>query len=272
MIGRTFSFYRKAVTVYQVHSPSVYDFITEVMDQDRHYYIYDQIEHLRSLYLASDESIEFIDLGAGSRKLDGQTRKISHIAKYSLSPQKTCKILFNAIKHYKCERILELGTSLGISTCYMASVSSKNHLVAIEGNPACAAITQHNLNQLKLDNAEVIVGNFDDHLSTALDRLTRVDLAYLDGNHSYEATIVYFEKIQPYLHENSVLVLDDIYWSDGMLRAWNEIKDHPQVTYSIDIYSSGFLFFTKNMKQKQHFTLVEPWKKIWQIGLFSKIK
>jgi len=99
-----------------------------------------------------------------------------------------------------------------------------------------------------------------------------VDLAYLDGNHSYDATVEYFNKLLPYLNEKSVIILDDIYWSDEMLDAWKKLQQHPTVTYSIDIYSSGFLFFSKEMKEKQHFTLIENKKKPWQIGLFSKIK
>ena len=102
--------------------------------------------------------------------------------------------------------------------------------------------------------------------------MKQVDLAYLDGNHSYTATIDYFNKILPYTNQNSVIVLDDIYWSNEMLKAWKQLTQHPSVTYSIDIYSSGFLFFNNNMKSKQHFVLIENWKKIWQVGLLSKIK
>lgn len=270
-ISRALSFYFKAVTVYQVHSPTVYNFITEVMDMERSYYIFDQIEYLRNLYLKSDESIEFIELGAGSKKLEGNIRKVSQIAKYSLSPVKTCRMLFNTIKNYGSKNILELGSSLGISTAYISAVHSTNHVISIEGNPACAAITQHNLEQLKLYNTDIVTGSFEDHLPTAIDQLKSVDLAYLDGNHSYEATIGYFDMILPSLHSDSIIVLDDIYWSDGMLKAWEELKNHPKVTYSIDVYSLGYLFFNSQMKSKQHFAIVPPWMKIWQIGLFSKI-
>ena len=271
-LGRYLSYYSNAVTAYQVHSPAIYNFITEVMDQERAYYKYGEIEYLRELYLKSEDSIPFIELGAGSKKLSGTTRPIAQIAKTSLSPVKTCRILFNTVKFYNCKNILELGSSLGISTAYLASVDDDTKVISLEGNPASADIARHNAAQLELSNIEIITGSFEETLMPTLDRMKQVDLAYLDGNHSYDATIKYFDKILPYLNENSVIVLDDIYWSDGMLNAWKQLIQHPSVTYSIDIYSSGFLFFTKSMKSKQHFVLIENWKKIWQVGLFSKIK
>lgn len=271
-IGRFLSYYMKAVTAYQVHSPAVYHFITEVLDQERTYYKFGEIEYLRELYLKSKDSISFVELGAGSKKLSGNTRPIAQIAKTSLSPIKTCRILFNAVKYYQCKNILELGSSLGISTAYLAAVNKDYKVISLEGNPASADIARHNAQQLALDNIEIITGSFEDTLIPTLNRMQKVDLAYLDGNHSYDATIEYFEKILPRLHENSVVVLDDIYWSDGMLNAWKKLQDHDAVRYSIDIYSSGFLFFNTNMKAKQHFTLIDNWKKIWQVGLFSKTK
>ncbi len=271
-IGRYLSYYGKAITAYQVHSPAVYDFIIEVMDQKREYYKFGEIEFLRELYLNSKDSIPFIELGAGSKKLSGNTRPIAQIAKTSLSPVKTCRILFNTVKFYNCKNVLELGSSLGISTAYLGAVDDDIKVISLEGNPSSADIAKHNAKQLELSNIEIITGSFADTLMPTLNKMKQVDLAYLDGNHSYDATIEYFDKILPYLHENSVIVLDDIYWSDGMLDAWKQLMQHPTVTYSIDIYSSGFLFFNKSMKSKQHFSLIENWKKIWQIGLFSKVK
>ncbi|MBT3544354.1 MAG: class I SAM-dependent methyltransferase [Saprospiraceae bacterium] len=271
-LGRYLSYYSKAVNAYQVHSPAIYNFITKVLDQEKAYYKYEEIEHLRELYLKSKDSIPFIELGAGSKKLSGNTRRIAQIAKTSLSPVKTCRILFNAVKCYNCKNVLELGSSLGISTAYLAAVNNDTKVISLEGNPASADIARHNAKQLELPNIEIVTGIFEETLTPTLGRMKQVDLAYLDGNHSYDATIEYFDKILPYLNENSVIVLDDIYWSDGMLNAWKQLIQHTAVTYSIDIYSSGFLFFNKSMKSKQHFALIENWKKIWQVGLFSKIK
>ncbi len=271
ILSRTFGFYRKAVTVYQVHSPAAYHFIDKVLDTGKTYYIFSTIEYIREQLLQSKERISFIELGAGSKKINGQSRNIKEIAKYSLSPVKTCRILYNTIDYYNCKNILELGSSLGISTCYISAVSQKNRVISLEGNPACADIARKNLAQLNLDHTEVRTGSFEDMLVPALNDMGKVDLVYMDGNHSYDATMSYFKTILPYLHKGSIIVLDDIYWSDGMLRAWNEIQAHTSVTFSIDIYHLGFVYFSTEMKEKQHFSIVPSWMKIWQVGLFSKI-
>ena len=40
-----------------------------------------------------------------------------------------------------------------------------------------------------------------------------------------------------------MLIFDDIYWSEGMKEAWAQIKAHPQVTATIDLFWIGLVFF-----------------------------
>ena len=82
-----------------------------------------------------------------------------------------------------------------------------------------------------------------------------IDMAYIDGNHTYEATMKYFNELLKITHENSILIFDDIYWTSDMTKAWEEIKTIPAVTVSIDLYKVGLIFFRKENKQKEHFCL-----------------
>ena len=91
-------------------------------------------------------------------------------------------------------------------------------------------------------------------LKTQLSKLKRVDFAFIDGNHSYDATIDYFNNIINYTDKNSVLVLDDIYWSREMTKAWEEIKKNPNVSSTIDLYYLGIVFLNHELT-KQHFKL-----------------
>jgi predicted O-methyltransferase YrrM len=95
-----------------------------------------------------------------------------------------------------------------------------------------------------------------------------VDMAYIDGNHSYEATMRYYHWIKQKCNHNSIIVLDDIYWSDGMKKAWSEIKEDEAVTYTIDTFDLGYVFFD-NIMPKQHFKITEFWKKPFRIGLWA---
>jgi hypothetical protein len=47
------------------------------------------------------------------------------------------------------------------------------------------------------------------------------------------------------VHENTLLIFDDIYWSEGMKEAWEIIKAHPQVTVTVDLFWIGLVYFKK---------------------------
>ena len=104
-----------------VHSPFVYEFITTVLNDDRHFYAYQPIEKLRQQLLSDNKEIEIEDFGAGSRVAKTKNRKISKIARSSLKPKKFGQLLFRIVDHYSPFSIIELGTSLGITTAYLAA-------------------------------------------------------------------------------------------------------------------------------------------------------
>ena len=51
-------------------------------------------------------------------------------------------------------------------------------------------------------------------------------------------------------HHHSVFVFDDINWNEEMQKAWQEIKDHPEVTISLDLFYVGIIFFRKEQQQE----------------------
>jgi hypothetical protein len=40
-----------------------------------------------------------------------------------------------------------------------------------------------------------------------------------------------------------------------MEEAWQQIKEHPSVTLTIDLFFVGFVFFRKEQKVQQHFAI-----------------
>jgi predicted O-methyltransferase YrrM len=130
-----------------------------------------------------------------------------------------------------------------------------SNLISLEGNPALAEIARKQVQQLGLHHTEIINGDFDSTLSTALGKLGSVDLAFIDGNHQKEPTLRYYEQILPYTHNDTVLIFDDIYWSPEMQEAWQEIIARPEVTLSLDFYRMGMVFFRKEIRQPQHIRL-----------------
>ncbi len=268
MLGRVISYikyYLKAKTVYNVHSPFVYDFILDVMDTTKEYYSYPYLEHQRKTLLFNHENIVFIDLGAGNKS---GKRKVSEIAKSSLSSIEQCRMLFNLINKYKPNNTIELGTSLGLSTLYMATAYAENTIHTIEGNLSSAEIASNLFNKNEIKNIQSYIGPFDDHLESILEKMAFIDLAFIDGNHSKIPTIAYFELFKSKSNLDTILIFDDIYWSKGMNEAWDYIKADPKVTLTIDLYEIGIVFFNAKLS-KENITLIDFWKKPWKLGIFG---
>ncbi len=240
-----------------MHSPFVFDFMMKVLFDKRHFYAYDEIEQIRILLKRDPRRLNIHDFGAGTKGVVKNERKLASITKRSAIPKKYGRLLFRLVKYYEPKTILELGSCVGIGTLYLAASSPGSNLHTIEGDPQLANITAQNIKRysLPLENVHPYVGNFDDVLPEILDREEHVGLAYIDGNHRKEPTLNYFHQILPKCNESSILIFDDIYWSEEMAEAWAIIKDHPSVTVSLDFYRMGMVFFNKNRKENEHFKI-----------------
>jgi predicted O-methyltransferase YrrM len=154
----------------------------------------------------------------------------------------------------QAKNIIELGTCLGITTSYLAKSTPSAEILTIEGCPETAAVAYQNFTALNLSNVELQVGNFNELLPKAIANAAELDFVYVDGNHTKQATLNYFNWCLPKIHENSLLIFDDIYWSEGMKEAWEEIKNHPDVTVTIDLFWIGLVYFKKG-QAKEHFKI-----------------
>lgn len=233
-----------------IHSPFVYDLYQNVIAVKAPFYVYDKIEYLRSQLLASGKVIEVTDLGAGR----SGKRSIGAIAKRSAKPAKYGQLLFRLVNRFKPHAILELGTSLGLSSLYLCTPNNASKLLTIEGCPAIAQAAGENFKKFGAANIEQVTGDFDEVLPGALQRQQRLDFVFFDGNHRRDPTLRYFEQCLAYSNEQSVFVFDDIHWSAEMEEAWEAIKKHPSVTVTIDLFFVGLVFFRKQ-QAKEHFTL-----------------
>jgi len=238
-----------------VHSPFVFDFITRVLNDKRTFYAYDNIEALRQS-LSNDQRVLTIeDFGAGSRVVKNNTRSVKAIAHSSLKPKKFSQLLFRITDHYQPANILELGTSLGITTAYLAAANPAAKVITMEGASAVANVAKENFSKLKLHNIELVQGNFDDTLPSVINNIPAIDLAFLDGNHRYEPTVDYFKQVLQKSNDNTMIILDDIHWSKEMEDAWHWVQQHPAVTMSIDLFFIGIVLLKPEFHIKQHFSI-----------------
>jgi predicted O-methyltransferase YrrM len=238
-----------------LHSPFVYKLVDEVIYDLKPKAAYDKIEQQRDKLLVDDRYINVTDLGAGSRANKNNRKKISDITINALKPPKLAQLLYRITAFVKPRNIVELGTCLGITSLYLHEAASDAKVYTLEGCPQTAGVAKQVFERAGVNNIELVTGNFDDTLDSVLSRQEQLDLVYIDGNHTKSATLNYFNQCLPRVHENTLLIFDDIYWSDGMKEAWAEIKAHPQVMITVDLFWIGLVFFKKDRAQKEHFKI-----------------
>lgn len=259
------TWYVRARTEYDIHSPFVFDFVRQVLEDDRHFYAYSEVERYRHGLRGNCTRLEVVDYGAGSRVDRGRERTVADIARGSASHPYTCRLLFRLVHHYKPRTLLELGTSLGISAAYQA-MATPHTLVTLEGCPNVAAQAAVTFRHLGLKNVNLVQGAFRETLPQVLAGMPSLDYLFVDGNHRFEPTLAYFEQCLPLAHAGSVFVFDDIHWSAEMEAAWDIIRGHPAVHVSIDLYHLGIVFFSPIHPGAAHYDLC-PWTwKPWRIG------
>ncbi len=228
-----------------IHSPFIYRLADQVIYDFHARNDYAGPENQRKNLLNNHREILVTDLGAGSQVNKNWKRQISQIARHALKPPRLAQLLYRIAAGHQPKTIIELGTCLGITTLYFQQAAPTARIYTLEGCPETAAAARQTFAEQGGDNIELLTGNFDDTLLPLINALPELDLVYIDGNHQHEATLRYFNWCLPKVHDHTLLIFDDIYWSPGMKQAWAEIKAHPQVTVTIDLFWIGLVYFKK---------------------------
>ncbi len=236
-----------------IHSPFVFGFITSVLcGCDTHNYA--DIDNRRKELLRERHKIKMEDHGQGSRKRIGEEREVRHIVRYTAVKPKYGRLLSRFVSWYKPSAIIELGTGPGISSAYLARGYPQCFLYSIEGSKAIHEIARQTMDNLNQAKVELIHGLFIDKLFSLLKKLKNKNdlLVFIDGDHQGERLLEYTEMVLSGSIENMAIILDDIYWSPSMTRAWETLIHRSDIAVSIDLFQFGILFIKKAI-QKQHY-------------------
>ena len=227
----------------------------ELIKNEYPYYDFDSLNELRKQLLKNNKTLTVNDFGAGSKKLTSNTRSIKQITKYGIAQKKQAEFLYRLVNFLNPNSIIELGTSVGLTTLYLAKATPKATVYSLEGSNALVEFSGTLFKQEACANIKQLTGNFNDTFPQLLNSLPCIDFLYIDGNHAYEPTMHYFELALQKKTVQSVFVFDDINWSEGMQRAWKAIYQHEDVTLSLDFFNFGIVFFRKENREKEHFVL-----------------
>jgi len=254
LIFRYIKYLFRAKSKHSAQAPFLYELITQVIDKRMDDNSCKNIEALRKELCKQERTIKITDFGAGSTINNSKTRKVKDVAKNSAKNAKFGKLLYRIIQFYKPKNILELGTSLGISTSYLATADANAQIFTFEGCPETAKIAEENFEKQNIKNTSITLGDFNLTLTEKLKEIKTIDLAFIDGNHEEKPTTSYFEKCLEYANNDTIFVFDDIHWSDGMENAWDYIKAHSRTTLTIDLFFVGIVFI-KSELSKEDFTI-----------------
>lgn len=251
-----FNYITKRRSIQYIHSPFLFALMLEVFDdsKDKWPHFFSIIEDQRKKLMLNDNKIEFEDFGAGADRVGGVNQvSINTIAKRSLKQAKYARFLYRLANHTHSKNIVELGTSLGVTTSYLASVESSN-IYTVEADRNIQKIAQQSWDHLSMQNIFSYSFDLNEKWSLLACEMELIDLLFIDANHRKEAMIRYYFQALPYMHQRSVVVFDDIYWSEETEQAWEILKNREEVTLSFDIFQMGVLFFDKNLS-KEDYTL-----------------
>ncbi|MES2514619.1 MAG: class I SAM-dependent methyltransferase [Bacteroidota bacterium] len=242
-------------TEHDLHSPFLYNFYMELIKNENPFGDFEELNTVRKKLLSNPTMIEVTDLGAGSKKLNSSKRPIAKIAKHGIAQKKQAEFLYRLLNKFAPTTIIELGTSVGLTSLYLSMAVPKSTLYTIEGCPNLFKFSKDLFKKQSAQNITSINGNFNEELPKLLSIVNSVDLLYIDGNHAYQPTMNYFNMALEKKNANSIFIFDDIYWSEGMQKAWKEICENPEVTLSLDLFYFGIVFFRAENKHKEHFVL-----------------
>lgn len=238
--------YRKG---FGVHSPFVFNLITKVIEEKCSYYSFEDIELIRKRLLFKEELITYPDR---QQKGKVKSRPIGEIVAREAIRPKHGALLFRLTNYFKSQHILQLGPTMGLSTLYLTSYAAGVKCIALENVVEFAQIARQVFGKLAFNPIDLRTGNYKDLLPQALKDMETVDFVFFNTLYEQQNNLWLFNECVRYAHNDTVFVFEDIKASRKMRELWDEIRIHPEVVVTIDLYSMGIVFFNKKLHKRDY--------------------
>lgn len=243
-----------AKSIHSIHSPFLFQFVKECFDKKNQYYCFDELNRIRKQLINDNTLLQYTHIGAHSTQLKHKNISIKKIFKVAVTPKKYSELYFKIINFLQAKTILELGTSLGLNTMYLAK-GTTGKVITIEGQKSVYDYAKNLFKKNQITNIVAVNAYFDEALPEIIKQNTFFDVVFIDGNHTYEATKKYYTMLKPAMNNPSVIIIDDIYWSPEMTKAWKEIIQDKDIKISIDLYRCGIIIFNNTFLYPYHLYL-----------------
>jgi predicted O-methyltransferase YrrM len=138
--------------------------------------------------------------------------------------------LFNLARSVKVGYAVEIGSYLGASSCFIAAgLNQECKLICIDTweNDAMSegmmnTFKEHCKNTKKYNNKIMRVKGYSQNVVDEVKKITnKIDLFFIDGDHSYDGCKKDWDKYSPMLKNGSIVIFHDSGWAEGVIKVIN---------------------------------------------------
>ena len=238
--------YRKG---FGVHSPFVFSLITKVIEEAYPYYSYYDIDLIRKELLFREGKITYADFRKGGER---KTQTVAEIVKHWGIKQKHGELLFRLTNYFKPKNILQIGPTVGLSTLYLTTYAKGLKCISLERVPEFTSIIDTCQEKEGRNPIDVRTGSYTDTLPKALNDMPSLDFAYFNTSAEPENNRWLFNECLKQIHKDTVFVFEGIKVSPAMKELWQEVRECPEVSVTLDLYSLGIAIFNKRLHKRNY--------------------
>ncbi|MEZ5071778.1 MAG: hypothetical protein R2751_12665 [Bacteroidales bacterium] len=230
-----------------LHSPFLFDLVHRTVFNTAGLQVPEEIVRTHRELKGSGDPMKPGEWGAGTGQSAPAVPTVGSFVRRASVPERYGALLYRLSNWFGPDVLLELGTGLGVSGMYLASGSPGTALHTMEGDSDRAHFAETLFKRLGQTGVKVHIGDLGLSLDRILPEVPKKFLAFVDGNHACEPTVAYVRKLVDASQGRGMVVLDDVYWSKGMARAWKEIIAWPEVPVAIDLHRMGILVLRNDL-------------------------
>ena len=229
-----------------VHSPFVYDLITNVIEEKSDFYAFSDISIAQLQLLQNEHVIQY-----GRKRI-----AVKEALKRFGITTKEGKFLFRLTNHYKPHTILSIGSSMGLAPLCLTRYNATVQCIILEYEQDIAEIAKQILNKEKNTALNIKIGAYHELLPESIVQLQRIDCVFIGKDVGVNDWDTVFEQCEPFIHDSTFFVLAGIRSSTDKQNYWMQYRQHPKVTVAIDLFDLGLLFFQPKLHRAVYKTIL----------------
>lgn len=225
---------------YGIHSPFMFDLLTNVIEFKGAYYAFEFLEQIRKEQL---QILNQLEREGGNQLSDFFKGKRSDLK----SGKKIDQLLYRLVNYFCPGYIYHIGGGVGVCSAYLAKVNSRAQVFHVSDESISASFVVPLWRENGIENIKFIDWG-DMSFSRSL------DFVILSQYVKDEILENLWERLSDGIHDKTVVVVRGIRDSSYRKVFWKKVRRDPKVRVSIDLFGLGFLIFRKGM-QKQHYRI-----------------